>query len=68
VAGFDGISESAYFIPSLTTIKQDFRGLGALAVRKIKQLQEPEMSSSKVGSDTTILTPELIPRESTRRI
>ncbi len=67
VAGFDGISESAYFIPSLTTIKQDFRGLGALAVRKIKQLQEPEMSSSKVGSDTTILTPDLIIRSSTRR-
>jgi DNA-binding LacI/PurR family transcriptional regulator len=67
VAGFDGISESAYFIPSLTTVKQDFRGLGALAVRKIKQLQEPEMSSAKVGSDTTILTPELIVRSSTQR-
>jgi len=68
VAGFDGISESAYFIPSLTTIKLDFRGLGALAVRKIKQLQEPEMNSSKVGSDTTILTPDLITRQSTKRI
>lgn len=67
VAGFDGIAESAYFIPSLTTIKQDFRGLGALAVRKIKQLQEPEMSSSEVGSGTTIFTPELITRASTQR-
>ena len=67
VAGFDGISESAYFIPPLTTVKQDFRGLGALAVRKIKQLQEPEMISSKIGSDTTILAPELIIRASTQR-
>lgn len=68
VAGFDDISESAYFIPSLTTIKQDFRGLGSLAVRKIKQLQVPEIDSSKIVSDTTILTPELIIRQSTKRI
>ena len=58
VAGFDRFSESACFIPSLTTVKQDFRGLGALAVGKIKQLQEPEMNSSNGGLDTTILTPE----------
>ena len=67
VAGFDDISESAYFIPSLTTVKQDFRGLGSLAVRKLKQLQDPEMNLSKIGSDTTILTPELIIRSSTQR-
>ncbi len=67
VAGFDGISESAFFVPPLTTAIQDFRGLGALAVRKIRQLQEPEMSGPKVGSDTTILTPKLLVRQSTQK-
>ena len=67
VAGFDGISESAYFIPPLTTVRQDFRGLGAFAVRKIRQLQEPELNFPEVADSTTILTPELIIRQSTLR-
>ncbi|MEJ2056783.1 MAG: LacI family DNA-binding transcriptional regulator [Desulfofustis sp.] len=67
VAGFDDISESAYFIPSLTTVKQDFQGLGSLAVQKMKQLQDQEMEISKIGADNTILTPELISRSSTQR-
>lgn len=67
VAGFDDISESAFFIPPLTTIRQDFLGLGACAVRKILQLQEPELDFPEVATDTTILTPELIIRKSTLR-
>jgi DNA-binding LacI/PurR family transcriptional regulator len=67
VAGFDGISESAYFIPPLTTVRQDFRGLGAFAVRKIRKLHEPELEFPEVAADTTILNPELIIRESSMR-
>lgn len=67
VAGFDGISESAYFIPPLTTVRQDFRKLGAFAVRKIRKLHEPKMDFPEVAADTTILSPELVIRESTVR-
>ncbi|MEJ2640899.1 MAG: LacI family DNA-binding transcriptional regulator [Desulfosarcinaceae bacterium] len=68
VAGFDGISESAYYLPPLTTIKQNFRELGAFAVRKILHLQEAEKKFPEVAADTTILTPELVVRESTLRL
>jgi DNA-binding LacI/PurR family transcriptional regulator len=67
VAGFDGISESAYFLPPLTTVRQNFRGLGAFAVRKILHFQDAEAVFPEVAADTTILTPELVVRESTLR-
>lgn len=65
VAGYDGISESAYFIPPLSTVRQDFRGLGAMAVNKIIQLQEPEKNIRDAIADSAILTPALIVRQST---
>lgn len=68
VAGFDGISESAYFLPPLTTVRQNFRGLGAYAVRKILHFQDAEAVFPEVAADTTILTPELVVRESTLRL
>jgi DNA-binding LacI/PurR family transcriptional regulator len=68
VAGYDGISESAFFIPPLTTIRQDFRGLGAMAVNKIKQLQDPGKTSGEIIPDSAIITPELIARQSTLRV
>lgn len=67
VAGYDGISESAYFIPPLSTMRQDFRGLGAMAVNKIKQLQEPGKNSQQNIPDASIIMPELIVRQSTLR-
>jgi DNA-binding LacI/PurR family transcriptional regulator len=68
VAGFDGISESEYFNPPLTTVYPDFRGLGALALRKILLIQDPELSFPEVAADKTITAPQLIVRQSTRRI
>jgi DNA-binding LacI/PurR family transcriptional regulator len=67
VAGFDGISESAFFIPPLTTVRQDFRELGAFAVRKIRKLHEPGLDFPEVDANTIILTPELVIRQSTLR-
>jgi len=67
VAGYDGISESAFFIPPLSTIRQDFRGLGAMAVNKIKQLQDPDKISHEAIPDAAIIMPELVVRQSTLR-
>jgi DNA-binding LacI/PurR family transcriptional regulator len=67
VAGFDGISESAYYLPPLTTVRQNFRGLGAFAVRKILDIQGVAKEFPEVAADTTILSPELVVRASTRR-
>ncbi|CAN5160218.1 LacI family DNA-binding transcriptional regulator [soil metagenome] len=35
VVGFDDIASSAYFIPPLTTVRQDFAALGRLAIRAL---------------------------------
>ena len=35
VVGFDDVPDAAHFLPPLTTVRQDFAALGALAVRSI---------------------------------
>lgn len=66
VAGFDNISESAYFIPPLTTVRQDLIKLGAMAVQKVLKLRDPKSNTSENNDHTTIPT-ELIIRQSTQR-
>ena len=65
VAGMDDLTESAYFTPPLTTIKQNFYKLGELAVRKLLSLTEQTLDDEEVAADTIILEPEIIVREST---
>lgn len=67
VAGMDDLSESAYFTPPLTTVKQDFYMLGELAVRKLLKLAGMTQDDPAVAEDTIILEPEVIARESTNR-
>lgn len=67
VAGYDNISETEFYTPALTTVRQDFHGLGALAVRKILQTQQGASSMQEKLPDTIILNPELITRASTLR-
>lgn len=59
VVGYDDIPEAAYMIPSLTTVYQDFRGVGTLAVRAIVAAlqggEHPDMSP---------LAPQLVVRSS----
>lgn len=66
VAGFDNLSESAYFIPPLTTVRQDLIKLGALAVQKVLKLKDPTSNAMENNDHTTIPT-ELIIRQSTQR-
>ena len=67
VVGMDDISEADFFIPSLTTMRQDFYRLGELAVRKLLSLADPGTDDETVADPTIILQPELIVRDSTQR-
>lgn len=65
VVGFDGIRESAYYWPPLTTIHQDLRSLGRAAVRELVGAIEARQAGELVVEPTIIsLRPELIVRES----
>ena len=64
MVSFDDIPEAAHFVPSLTTVRQDFQLLGRLAVEHlIDRIENPAMPTQHV-----VLEPELIVRESTRAI
>ena len=68
IVGFDDIAEAAYFTPSLTTIRQDFDQLGALAIKKMLQIIRYEALDEEAPiPDTVILQPQLILRESSAR-
>ena len=65
VVGFDGIPESAYYWPPLTTVYQDQQKVGCTAVRELVQIIEASQQSQAVIEPKTIsLQPELIVRES----
>jgi DNA-binding LacI/PurR family transcriptional regulator len=61
VISFDDIPEAAYFVPALTTVRQDFDSLGVQSVEYLLELIE--------NADTPIqqrmMYPELIIRQST---
>jgi LacI family transcriptional regulator len=63
VVGFDGIPESAYFTPPLTTIQQDSQELGRTAVRQIVRMIQAGQESV-TGLETVWIQPQLLVRES----
>jgi len=63
--GFDGIPESPYFWPALSTISQDQNQLGCIAVEKIVNIIESlRLDEEPVQPEGEVLLPELIVRES----
>ena len=64
VVGFDGIPESAYFWPALTTVNQDQSLVGCIVVQELVQMIEAQHSDTIYDSKTIWLQPELIIRES----
>lgn len=62
VVGFDGIQDSQFFSPPLTTIKQDFNELGRKAVKLV--LNQMEKGESVVSE---MLPVHLLVRESTSK-
>jgi len=65
VSGFDGIPESEFFSPPLTTICQNLVELGSVAVQQLAQMVEMNNSDKESRESIYIsLKPELIIRQS----
>jgi len=64
IVGFDDLPEAAYFEPPLTTIRQDFAGLGKQSVEYLIQMIE----SPDTPPHQRVLQPSLITRNSTRAV
>jgi LacI family transcriptional regulator len=65
IVGFDGIPESAYFWPPLTTIQQDVNQLGCTAVREVVRMIDATHDLQTPHQPNTIwLQPQLIIRQS----
>lgn len=61
VVGFDDIDESAYFIPPLTTVRQDFQRVGSAAV----QVLVDQLTSGERRQERVVIEPVLVRRQST---
>lgn len=69
VAGFDNIEQSEYIIPSLTTVDQQIRLIGATATKLL--IEATENSSNKQHRKKFFqikISPKLIIRESTKKL
>lgn len=64
VIGFDDLAESSYFVPALTTIKQDQHELGCRAVQELIGKIELAGREQGTGSQNILISPELIVRQS----
>jgi DNA-binding LacI/PurR family transcriptional regulator len=61
VIGYDGMPESEFYQPSLTTIYQDFAALGEVSVEfLLRMINQPGTSPQRF-----ILKPVIVPRKST---
>ena len=65
VIGFDDIMSAAYHRPSLTTIRQPLRAMGAIAARTL--LEKIENPGAQFPEEI-VMAPELVVRESTGRV
>jgi LacI family transcriptional regulator len=67
VVGFDGIPESEFYSPSLTTVYQNLENLGCTAVNELVELIE-NINRTNYENDPKFvkIQPELIIRQSTR--
>lgn len=68
VVGFDGIPESAYFYPSLTTVSQDLQSLGGQAVQNIVEMIQARQGDHPVIAQSRFIQPTLIVRESSKQV
>ncbi len=67
IVGFDDIPEAAYFYPSLTTIRQDAKELGAMAVEQISTMIQAQQVGESLEPIISWSQPRLIVRKSAMR-
>jgi len=68
VIGFDGIPESEFYCPSLSTVNQNQNELGCIAVEELVKLVENKMMADDVVEPKYItIRPELIIRQSSQK-
>jgi DNA-binding LacI/PurR family transcriptional regulator len=61
VVGFDDVPECAHYLPPLTTVRQDFTGMGRQAVRLLAQ----QIAGTPLDQRAVVLDPTLVVRSST---
>jgi LacI family transcriptional regulator len=67
VVGFDGLAESAFLWPPLSTVYQDLFKLGSLAVEKLVGMIEQAKETNGIETSVSlVLEPELVVRESSQ--
>lgn len=64
VVGFDDIPEAAYYIPALTTVRHDLKGVGTQAVFLLERILTAQRESVPFDSETVSIMPELVVRDS----
>ena len=64
MVGFDDSPESAYYLPPLTTVKQDYEALGYQSIHYLVEL----INQPGTPAHQRVLMPRLIVRQSTRRM
>ncbi len=67
VVGYDGLAESAYLWPPLTTVYQDLHALGSTAVQEIVHTIESLYEGQGREAKRIVLQPQLIVRASSKR-
>ena len=69
IVGFDGIPESEFYLPSLSTVNQNQNELGCRAVEELVRLVEKKILADEVFEPKYItIQPELIIRQSSQSI
>jgi DNA-binding LacI/PurR family transcriptional regulator len=64
LVGFDDIPEAPYFYPALTTVRQDLRILGALAVERMSDLIRARQREEEFVTELSWVRPRLVVRRS----
>jgi LacI family transcriptional regulator len=64
IVGFDDTPESAYYLPPLTTIKQDYEALGYQSIHYLVEL----INNQTTAAHQRVLMPQLVVRQSTRQV
>ena len=59
--------EAVYLVPSLTSVRQHLADVGRMAVQELHQAVASR-SQGEVSPTTRLITPELVIRESSRRL